>query len=197
MENVQIDAVIAQNRKPFSILGSTLGTQYCKIESRLSIPEFDKKKLENEQSGGLNLMLNRSPRRYVVKTYDIKSVEAGINAEGSPIVTLNKDDEQSEVRIPMIGEVSKIGMTTDEAIKKSLMGDKTVFFSNVSKTCDEMNVLNRGEIARIDDMIMQLNKFKQHLLSAIDDNNRKKTMYETQYNQSCGTVSVSIDENND
>ena len=55
--------VVANNRKPVSILGSFLGTQYYKPEARATWPDFERVKMNVEQAGNVDLIVNRTPRQ--------------------------------------------------------------------------------------------------------------------------------------
>lgn len=176
MEQVNMQ-VLAANRKPISIIGSTLGTAFFQTETRTCDSDFEKKKLMAEQNGNIDIVLNRAPRRFRMTDHDIISVKYGTDAVGSPKVILN-EGLSCEVSMPITADLSSVGIVTSDALKKALSGDKSIIFSNAKKLANQINQLNRDELARVDAAITDLQKARQSILTAIQDNDKKANKYE-------------------
>ena len=69
------------------------------LETASSV-NFDEKKRKIEQDGNVELTTNRATKRYLVKGYDVVSIQLGNDITGSPVVFINKDDQASEVAMP-------------------------------------------------------------------------------------------------
>lgn len=182
--DTNINVVVANNRKPISIMGANLGTQYFKAEARASILEFDKKKLEVEQGGNIDFILNRTPRRYRMTGHDVISVQVGTDGTGASKVYLNKGDEASEVSLPITGDLSKIGAVSDDAIGNALRGEKNIIFSDPKKLASLLNQYNQDEKTRLLNTITMLQKCVGQIDSAIAENNKKADNYMTEYQSS-------------
>lgn len=170
-------AVLAANRKPISIIGSTLGTQYFLAQARTCDVDFEKKKLFVTQNGDIDLILNRVPRRYRMTGHDIISVSYGQDVVGSPKVIINKDEE-CEVSLPVSVDLNAVGAVTDDALKKALSGDKNIIFSNAAKLCNQLEQLNNDEITRVDAVMETLKRYRQAIVQANVENRKKAEQYE-------------------
>lgn len=191
MDNINIQ-VIADNRKPISMIGSTLGTQFFKAEARASIPEFDKKKMNIEQDGNKEIFFNRTPRRFRMTGHEITSVALRTDAAGSTKVVLN-DDSDDKVSVPVAHGMEKIGKVSDDALGKALRGDQNIIFSDPQKLASELNVLNEDEKNRCIAAINMLQSAVKQLDSAIAENKKKANDY---MNQLIGSApSEDINEN--
>lgn len=175
--NVNLNIAIANNRRPLSIVGSTLGAQYATPEAVICLPDYDKKIAEAKTSGDLTLCLNRPPRKLRSRTEDILSAEVTTDLDGTVIVIINKDRE-SELRIPVSADMTKAGIVTDDAVRKALKGEKNIFFNDVKKLASLLNNLNQNEISRINAVIEDLQLAKKRIESAIAENTKKAEQYE-------------------
>lgn len=178
MTQIEIDqTVIANHRKPISIIGGTLGTQYQTAEARTAWPDFDKQKLEIENSGNVGLILNRAPRRYRMVGHDIVSVQLGKDATGANKVYINKDMD-GEISIPVAPNMEKVGEVNDNALGEALRGNKDIFFANGRKLADTLNGYNNDEKRRLIGLRQNIDKMIQQIDSAIVENNKKAEIYE-------------------
>lgn len=173
--NVNVQ-VVANNRKPLSIIGANLGTQYFTAEARSTWPDFEKDKLAVEQGGGIDLIINRAPRRYRIFGNDVTSVQIATDAIGATKVFLNKG-EDSEVSLPITSDMSKVGVVTEDALGKALRGDKNMIFSDPKKLASQLNAYNADEKNRCLALISKLQKFVQQIDSSIAENNKKADQY--------------------
>lgn len=179
MDNVNL-SVVANNRKPISLIGANLGTQYFKAGARASWPDFEKAEFEVRQGGNVDFILNRSPRRYRLTGHDVLSVNITTDAAGATKVILNKDDDNSAVSIPIVSGMDQIGKVTEDAIGKALRGDSNIIFSDPEKLATQLNMLNNDEKNRLVNLREQINKFIAQLDSAINENNKKCNEYKAQ-----------------
>lgn len=178
MANVNINLLdVAAHRKPISIIGSTLGTQFFKAETRASILDFESKKIEVEQGGNKDLFLNRTPRRFRLTGHDIIGVNITQDATGATKVVLNQDSDDEKVSIPVTTGMEKIGIITDDALGKALRGDKNIIFSDPKKLANELNTLNEDEKNRCLAMMKVLQNAINQLDSAIAENKKKANDY--------------------
>ena len=180
-------AVIAANRKPISIVGGTLGTQFFKAEARASIQKFDDLKLKVEQGNNVDFCLNRTPRRYRFTGHDILSAEIKTDATNATKVVLNKDTD-SQVSIPVSPGMERIGVVTDDALGKALRGDNNIIFSDAKKLANELNIYNNDEKNRLIRLRDEINRCISQLDSAINENNKKAEQYVAEILNSTPTV---------
>lgn len=174
---ITIQSEVAKHRVPASIIGATLGHQFCKPEAHACIKEFDKKVAEAAASGNMDILPNRTPRKFRVKTFDVLNVVADV-VRGETGIVLNKGIESSEVFLPFNEDMTQVGKMTSDAFAKALKGvDKNIIFSDVKATVDEANAYNNDEIKRIERAIKVLEDAKKNILSAIGENNAKAKSY--------------------
>lgn len=178
MAEINIQTEVARHRVPTSNFGALLGRQFCKPESVACIKDFDKIIADNANHGNLNLLPNRTPRRFRIKTFDVLSAAAKY-VRGTGGVILNEGMEGGgEVFLPYDSENKQFGKMTPDAVEKALKKeDPNIVFSDIKATADEMNEYNRDEIRRIDTLISSLNEAKQKINSAIAENDRKASEY--------------------
>lgn len=173
--NVKV-TVIQNNRGALSKIGENFGCQFYRPEARQNVLDFDKKKMEIERDGNIGLTTNRSTKRFRVIGNDVQSMSLGQDIAGAPVVYINKG-LNSEVVLPISPDLSKVGKVTEDAVSKALRGDKTVIFSDVEALVKTANIANQSELAKIDDLIASLQKEKQSIISAIEENNKKCEVY--------------------
>ena len=183
--------VIASNRKPISIVGSNLGSQYFNASAREAWPNYAEEKLNVEKGNNVELILNRSPRRYRMKGYDITSVIIAKDATGADKVFINKDQE-SEVSIPIAAGMEKIGFVTDDAIARALRGDKSMIFANAEKLAQQLNNYNMDEIHRLKAIIDRCNRMIQQIESSVAENNKKVNDYKRELLSSSTTIEPAL-----
>ena len=179
MSNTTVNlSVVAQNRKPISMVGANLGTMYFKAEARANDNQY-KETVENiKANGNVDFYLNRVSRRFRMTGHEVLSVEVASDAVGATKVILNRNDENSSVSIPVSANMQNIGGITDDAINKALRGDKNIIFANAKKLADQLNTLNNDEISRLKVIRSSIDKAIQAIESAIQENNRKADTYE-------------------
>ena len=180
-----VETTIKSNRTPLSMLGAKMfGQDVFTPQTRLFNPDHDKVLEQAKQSSNVNLVLNRSPRRFSIGYITIESMIAKQNAIGDVVCRLNEGTD-NQIDIPLGENSTKFGETTEEAVQKALKdkNSKAVFSDPKDLSCI-LNDLNRGEIARLDAMIEQLQKAKAQCVSAISANEKIVADYERQKTES-------------
>ena len=180
-----VETTIKSNRTPLSMLGAKMfGQDVFTPQTRLFNPDHDKVLEQAKQSSNVNLVLNRSPRRFSIGYITIESMIAKQNAIGDVVCRLNEGTD-NQIDIPLGENSTKFGETTEEAVQKALKDKNSkAVFSDPKDLSSILNDLNRGEIARLDAMIEQLQKAKAQCVSAISANEKIVADYERQKTES-------------
>ena len=180
-----VETTIKSNRTPLSMLGAQMfGQDVFTPQTRLFNPDHDKVLEQAKQSSNVNLVLNRSPRRFSIGYITIESMVAKQNAIGDVVCRLNEGTD-NQIDIPLGENCTKFGETTEEAVQKALKDKNSkAVFSDPKDLSGILNDLNRGEIARLDAMIEQLQKAKAQCVSAISANEKIVADYERQKTES-------------
>ena len=176
-----VETTIKSNRTPLSMLGAQMfGQDVFTPQTRLFNPDHDKVLEQAKQSSNVNLVLNRSPRRFSIGYITIESMITKQNAIGDVVCRLNEGTD-NQIDIPLGENCTKFGETTEEAVQNALKDKNSkAVFSDPKDLGDILNDLNRGEIARLDAMIEQLQKAKAQCVSAISANEKIIADYERQ-----------------
>lgn len=176
-----VETTIKSNRTPLSMLGAQMfGQDVFTPQTRLFNPDYDKVLEQAKQSSNVNLVLNRSPRRFSIGYITIESMATKQNAIGDVVCRLNEGTD-NQIDIPLGENCTKFGETTEEAVKNALKDKNSkAVFSDPKDLSGILNDLNRGEIARLDAMIEQLQKAKAQCVSAISANEKIIADYERQ-----------------
>lgn len=180
-----VETTIKSNRTPLSMLGAQMfGQDVFTPQTRLFNPDHDKVLEQAKQSSNINLVLNRSPRRFSIGYVTIQSMATKQNAIGDVVCRLNEGTD-NQIDIPLGENCTKFGETTEEAVQNALKDKNSkAVFSDPKDLSGILNDLNRGEIARLDAMIEQLQKAKAQCVSAISANEKIVADYERQKTES-------------
>ena len=180
-----VETTIKSNRTPLSMLGAKMfGQDVFTPQTRMFNPDHDKVLEQAKQSSNVNLVLNRSPRRFAIGYITIESMIAKQNAIGDVVCRLNEGTEH-QIDIPLGENSAKFGETTEEAVQNALKDKNSkAVFSDPKDLSGILNDLNRGEIARLDAIIEQAQKAKAQCLSAIAANEKIVSDYERQKTES-------------
>lgn len=176
-----VENTIKLNRTPLSLLGAKMfGQDVFTPQTRMFNPDHDKILEQAKQSSNVNLVLNRSPRRFAIGYITIESMATKQNAIGDVVCRLNEGTEH-QIDIPLGENSAKFGETTEEAVQNALKDKNSkAVFSDPKDLSGILNDLNRGEIARLDAIIEQAQKAKAQCLSAIAANEKIVSDYERQ-----------------
>lgn len=195
MSKINVD-IVEQNRMPLSIIGSNLGKSVFKPESRDAIADYEAKLQNNVRNGNPELMLNRSPRYFSLKSVDITGIIVSEDISGTPVVKINPhDDGTADVILP-ISDMSHFGKTVEDAVKEALKTpEKCLGFNDSEKLCTFLNTLNNAEERRIDNLIADLQRYKQTLNTFRSKNERIAKTYVDQLKNSTPKQEINLGEN--
>lgn len=174
-----VETTIKSNRTPLSILGGKMfGQDVFTPQTRFFNPDHDKVLEQAKQNSNVDLVLNRSPRRFAIGYITIESMATKQNAIGDVVCRLNEGTDH-QIDIPLSQNSTKFGETTEEAVQKALKDKNSkAVFADPKDLSGILNDLNRGEIARLDNIIEQAQKAKAQCLSAIAANEKIVADYE-------------------
>lgn len=174
-----VETTIKSNRTPLSILGGKMfGQDVFTPQTRFFNPDHDKVLEQAKQNSNVDLVLNRSPRRFAIGYITIESMATKQNAIGDVVCRLNEGTDH-QIDIPLGESSIKFGETTEEAVQKALKDKNSkAVFADPKDLCGILNDLNRGEITRLDGIIEKAQKAKAQCLSAIAANEKIVADYE-------------------
>lgn len=174
-----VETTIKSNRTPLSILGGKMfGQDVFTPQTRFFNPDHDKVLEQAKQNSNVDLVLNRSPRRFAIGYITIESMATKQNAIGDVVCRLNEGTDH-QIDIPLSQNSTKFGETTEEAVQKALKDKNSkAVFADPKDLSGILNDLNRGEIARLDNIIEQAQKAKAQCMSAIAANEKIVADYE-------------------
>lgn len=178
--------VVANNRQPLSNIGKGFGGQYFRVEQADTNINHANEVIASEANNNLDLVLNRSPRRFKVNGTDIVAVEVGENAEGASVVYINRGRKKvvgdktfsQEAVIPITTDMSVYSNSSDDAVLGvALKGDKSKIFADPDQLVEKMNTLNDNEITRIDKLIESLQRQRKLIIDTKNSNIDKARRY--------------------
>lgn len=174
-----VETTIKSNRTPLSILGGKMfGQDVFTPQTRFFNPDHDNVLEQAKQNSNVDLVLNRSPRRFAIGYITIESMATKQNAIGDVVCRLNEGTDH-QIDIPLGQNSAKFGETTEEAVQKALKDKNSkAVFADPKDLCGILNDLNRGEISRLDNIIEQAQKAKAQCMSAIAANEKIVSDYE-------------------
>lgn len=174
-----VETTIKSNRTPLSILGGKMfGQDVFTPQTRFFNPDHDKVLEQAKQNSNVDIVLNRSPRRFAIGYITIESMATKQNAIGDVVCRLNEGTDH-QIDIPLGQNSAKFGETTEEAVQKALKDKNSkAVFADPKDLCGILNDLNRGEISRLDNIIEQAQKAKAQCMSAIAANEKIVADYE-------------------
>lgn len=182
--NIEVNMqVVANNRKPISTIGSTLGGKIFKPSVREAWPNFDNEKKDVETNDNIELILNRSPRRYRMKDIDILSVSIHKDATGTSKIFFNENTD-NEFTIPVERGMERFGIVNDNAIADALRGDASKIFADPRKLTNVLNTFNRDEKTRLMNLKSKIERMIQQVDATISENEQKSANYERELRES-------------
>lgn len=169
--------VVAENLGQISILGAHLGGKYFKTAAKETWTDFDNYKRQIDLNPeNPQLVLNRSPRKFEIRDFDVISQTIKTAADGTTCVVFNPGtDSEAEATI-IAGEVG-FGQATDEALAEALKGQNRIF-ANGMKLLPKVNNLNQNEVDRLSAMIKILTQQKDSIISTMKANEKKVMDFE-------------------
>lgn len=196
-------AVVASHRRALSNIGKTFGGQFWRASQEDTNIRQAQDVLESESNNNLDLVLNRSPRRFKANGTDIVAVEIGEDAQGASMVFINRgrkkvvgDKEFSqEAIIPVSSEMRIDADASSEVIlRQALEGDRTKLFADPNSIVEKLNTLNDNEITRIDALIGRLKKWREMIVNTKNSNIEKARRYTQERTATPVDLSASVSE---
>lgn len=207
MEPVQLKvnaSVVASHRRALSNVGKTFGGQYFRASQEDCNLRQEQDILDSESNNNLDLVLNRSPRRFKQVGTDIVAVEVGEDAQGASNVYINRGRKKQvgdkvfsqEAIIPITGDMRLESDASDDTIlAEALKGDKSKIFADPNQLTEKLNILNDNELARVDKMIQKLQQWRKMIIDTKNSNIDKARKYNSERTASpTDTVVVTVSE---
>lgn len=168
--------IVSEHRGQISSLGSRLGGKYFKAAAKETYTDFENTKRKVEAGNNLDLILNRSPRKFEVRDFDVISQTIRTGADGTTCVVFNPgSDTEAEAAI-VAGEVG-FGQATEEALKEALAGQNRIF-ANGTQLVSKLNSYNQAELDRLNALIKILGQQRDSIISTMKANEKKVNEYE-------------------
>lgn len=189
METVQLKvnaAVVANNRRALNNIGKSFGGQFFRASQENTNLTQEQDVIASENNNGLDLVLNRSPRRFKLVGTDIVKVEIGEDAQGASLVYINRglkkvvgDKEFSQEAVLPISPDMRLDSdaSDDMVLKAALNGDRSKIFADSDALVEKLNLLNDNEIARLDKLIDKLQRQKKMIIDTKNSNIDKARRY--------------------
>lgn len=178
--DINVESKISKNCQMISQFGSRLGTQFYKAESREVWQggkegfENDKKAIANGESQGF--ILNRSPRKFLVKGHRITGTQITKDEiTGEVVILINPDGKGGfDLCLPVNDELIKSGVVTQDAVSKALKpGGENNFFMNADALAKIINRANEAEVRHLTELRSRLDKMIQNIQAGIAENKQK------------------------
>ena len=206
METVQLKVnatVVAANRRALNNVGKSFGGQFFRASKEDTNPRQDEDVINSEHNNNLDLVLNRSPRRYKIVGTDIVAVEVGENAEGASMVYINRGRKKQvgdkvfsqEAIIPITGDMRIDADASDETVLGlALDGDRTKIFADPDTVVEKLNSYNDNEIIRLDKLIQKLQGWRKMIIDTKNSNIDKARKYRAERTNNPESVVVNVSE---
>jgi hypothetical protein len=192
--------VVTNNVQLISKIGSNLGTQFCKVESRFAWQggqegfERDKKAIENGEKKGF--ILNRSPKRLLAKNFLIAGtvlMKDPMNDDEVGIAINPHDDGSCDLFLPITeNTLNTMGKTTAEAVAEAIKGERDHFFLDAKTLVKILNDAMRREISYLEEHIQTCQKMLVTLKGDISNNENKAKMIEDSWINSALKTTVDM-----
>lgn len=191
MENVkQIDIKITAKSRPIL---AEYGKMYGHELYTVTKTNVDRKYHTRMQEADINgvLLTHRATVRYKIIRIDILSLQAIIDADGTPAIVINggmKNQNGDSIEIIRSLEMPRFNIepTTEnisKAIESSVNGGEVLYFSNPEKLTEAINRLNKREEARIAVLIEELTGQQKLLNKTIANDTEAVAEYRRQLGQ--------------
>lgn len=207
METTQLRVnatVVASHRRALSNVGKTFGGQFFRANQEDTNPRQAQDVIDSENNNNLDLVLNRSPRRFKQVGTDIVAVEIGEDAQGASMVYINRGRKKQvgdkvfsqEAIIPVSDDMRVDSDASDDAIlAEALKGDKTKIFADPEMLTEKLNILNDNEIARLDKLIQKLQAWRKLIIDTKNSNIDKARKYRSERTStSAAEINVVVEE---
>ena len=179
---INISNLLSNNRQAASYAGAMLGKAYTTVESR-DCWQGGSDGFENDKKLALTpgvamFVLNRSPKKYILRTQDIIGAQVHQNKlTGEVGIAINlRPDGSYDLFLPLNGKNPVVvEKPMEDAISDALTGEGENFFLDAEKVAVIVNAANKNEVKAIDTLMSALSKIKQNIQGAIVENEKKAT----------------------
>lgn len=202
MEEIKLKVnptVVATHRRALGNVGKTFGGQFFRVSQEDTNLRQAQDIVDSENNNDLDLVLNRSPRRFKVVGTDIVAVEVGEDAQGASMVYINRGRKKQvgdktfsqEAILPVSDDMRVDSDASDDSVlAEALKGDKSKIFADADMPTEKMNILNDNEIARIDKLIQKLQAWRKMIIDTKNSNIDKARKYRAERTANPAEVSV-------
>lgn len=206
METVQLKVnatVVAANRRALNNVGKSFGGQFFRANQEDTNPRQAEDVINSENNNNLDLVLNRSPRRFKIVGTDIVAVEVGEDAQGASMVYINRGRKKQvgdkvfsqEAILPVTGDMRLDSDASDDTIlAEALKGDKSKIFADPDQLVEKLNTLNDNEIVRLDKIILKLQGYRKMIIDTKNSNIDKARKYRTERTANPAEVTTVVTE---
>lgn len=196
--------VVAAHRRALNNVGKSFGGQFFRANQEDTNLRQAQDVIDSENNNNLDLVLNRSPRRFKIVGTDIVAVEVGEDAQGASMVYINRGRKKQvgdkvfsqEAIIPVTGDMRLDSDASDDAILgQALNGDKSKIFADPDQLIEKLNILNDNEIVRLDKIILKLQGYRKMIIDTKNSNIDKARKYRAERTANpAENVAVSVQE---
>ena len=179
MIDINVENKISENCQMISQFGSRLGQQFYKAEGR-EVWQGGKEGFEKEKAAIVNgdsqsFILNRSPRKFLVKAHRIVGTQIVKDELTNEVVILINPDGNGgyDLSLPITNDLIRRGIVTQEAVAKALKGEEDSFFINADNLSKILNHANEAEVRNLTELRNRIDKMIQSIQSGIADNKQK------------------------
>lgn len=194
--DINLTSKVAQHRQLVSQFGRNLGTQYYTIEGREiwqgGKDGFEQAKKEVLDGTSKEFILNRSPKKFLLKDHEILCTRVMRDPITEEIgVAINPDENgDPSLFLPLNKDIIKAGFVTKENVAAALRGEKQEFFLNAKAVVELINRANQQEYNNLHALKETISKMEQNLLGAIAENKKKAEEAEQQWVSSAPEVTL-------
>jgi len=197
--------VVATHRRALNNVGKSFGGQFFRANQEDTNLRQAQDVIDSENNNNLDLVLNRSPRRFKIVGTDIVAVEVGEDAQGASMVYINRGRKKvvgdktfsQEAILPITPDMSLAADAgNDTILGEALKGDKSKIFADPDQLVEKLNALNENEIVRLDKIISSLQQWRKMIIDTKNSNIDKARKYRTERtaNPADGSAVVVVEE---
>lgn len=206
METVQLKVnatVVAANRRALNNVGKSFGGQFFRANQEDTNPRQAEDVINSENNNNLDLVLNRSPRRFKIVGTDIVAVEVGEDAQGASMVYINRGRKKQvgdkifsqEAILPVTGDMRLDSDASDDSVlAEALKGDKSKIFADPDQLVEKLNTLNDNEVVRLDNIIQKLQGYRKMIIDTKNSNIDKARKYRTERTATPAETVINVTE---
>lgn len=178
--DINVENQISKNCQIVSQFGSRLGTHFYKAEGREIWKggqagfEADKKAIASGEASGF--ILNRSPRKFLVKGFRITGTQIVKDELTNEVVVLVNPDGNGgyDLSLPITNDLIQKGVVTQQAVSEALRsGGENHFFMDANNLSRLLNHANEGEVRNLTELRNNIDKMIQNIQGCIAENKQK------------------------